>query len=72
MEISLNQYSVFLSWCVTSVVNIIIMFNIFLMKPIKKTELKINILCLKIIMVLAILEENTHHLLVVEALFWLF
>jgi hypothetical protein len=42
------------------------------MKPIKKTELKINILCLKIIMVLAILEENTHHLLVVEALFWLF
>lgn len=29
MEISLNQYSLFLSSCVKSVVNIIIMFKIF-------------------------------------------
>jgi len=40
MEISLNQYSVFLSWCVTSVVNIIIMFNIFFNEAHKENRAK--------------------------------
>jgi len=46
------------------------MFNIFSNEAHKENRAKDKHTLL--IMVLAILEENTHHLLVLEALFWLF